>query len=131
MPPLPAWLGAPPPAEIDWPLPAGGSAAADLLLRRGPFPEPLQRDSDRFQQRWAADYLSLLIRGDLRDLTRLTQLDRLESLVDVLPATIGSPVSYSGPGITSIQVVRRAGVARRAGSGLWVVSADRFLAQLH
>lgn len=97
-PPPPAWVGSRAPAEVDWALPAGSSGALDLLLRRGPFPEPLQRDSDRFQRRWSADYLSLLIRGDLRDLTRLAQLDRLETLVDVLPGSVGSPVSYSSLG---------------------------------
>lgn len=94
----PAWLRGASPNQAEWPAAAGGPAAIDLLLRRGPFPEPLQRDSDRFQRRWAADYLSLLIRGDLRDLTRLTQLDRLETLVEVLPGTVGSPASYSSLG---------------------------------
>ncbi|MBI3272992.1 MAG: ATP-binding protein [Planctomycetes bacterium] len=95
---LPAWLGSPAARAPSWDSSPRSRALFDTYLRRGPFPEPLLADSDRFSRRWATDYLSLLVRQDLRDLTRITQLDRLESLVELLPGRVGSPVSYSSLG---------------------------------
>lgn len=66
--------------------------------RWGPFPEPLLSGSDRFRRRWAADYLSLVVREEARDLTRIAQLDRLETLVELLPGAVAAPISYSSLG---------------------------------
>lgn len=91
----PYWLEVLSDSVITWDATRATWAHYEQYLRRGPFPEPLLADSDRFSRRWAADYLTLLIRQDLRDLTRISQLDRMESLVELLPASVGSPVSCS------------------------------------
>ncbi len=84
--------------QADWEGSREGAARLDRYLACGPFPEPLLADSDRFSRRWSADYLSLLVRHDLRDLSRIVDLDRVETLVSVLPGTIASPISYSSLG---------------------------------
>lgn len=92
---LPSWLSPPGRQDHGWDAPRGIADSFETYLMRGPFPEPLLTDSDRFSRRWAADYLSLVVRNDLRDLTRIWELDRVETLVSLLPGTIGSPLSYS------------------------------------
>jgi hypothetical protein len=94
---LPAPLG-PGPVAPDWDAAPGSWPRFRQFLARGPFPDPLLRDSDRFSRRWAQDYVSLVLRQDVRDLTRLADLDRLETLLTLLPAAIGSPLSYSSLG---------------------------------
>jgi len=79
----------------DWAVSSDSAALFERYIRRGPFPEPLLADSDRFSRRWNAEYRTLLVRQDIRDLTRIAQLDRLEALVELLPGTVGSPLSYS------------------------------------
>ena len=81
--------------SVRWPSSAASQEAFSLLFRRGPFPEPLLKDSDRFSRRWADDYLALLLRQDIRDLTRISEIERLEALLEVLPDAICSPISYS------------------------------------
>lgn len=71
----------------------GAREAFDQLLRLGPFPEPLLRGSARFAAAWRRSYLDSVIRGDLRDLTRLRDLDVVETLVRLLPWRVGAPFS--------------------------------------
>jgi predicted AAA+ superfamily ATPase len=96
---LPPWwaLGPSGPAPR-WDVPKQAASRLRQFLRRGPFPEPLLADSDRFSRRWAADYLSLVVRQDLRDLTRISQLERVETLVELLPTTVGSLFSHAALG---------------------------------
>ncbi len=75
-----------------------GSGAAEAwgrLLRHGPFPEPLTRGSDRFGRRWHADYLSLVTQEDLRDVSRVIDVDRVENLLSLLPGRVASPLSMA------------------------------------
>jgi hypothetical protein len=63
------------------------------LLRFGGFPEPFLKGSDRFHRRWQKDYKTLLTREDVRDLSRISDIKGLESLVEVLPTKVGSNLS--------------------------------------
>ncbi|MBI9082065.1 MAG: ATP-binding protein [Desulfobacterales bacterium] len=72
--------------------------AMDALWRFGPFPEPFLRQNDRFSRIWRRDYLTLLIREDLRDISRVAELDKLENLTLLLPDRIGSPLSMASLG---------------------------------
>ena len=63
------------------------------LLQLNGFPEPLFSGSQRTLKRWRNEYLSQLIREDVRDLERVRELDLMEILVDTLPEKIGSPLS--------------------------------------
>jgi predicted AAA+ superfamily ATPase len=75
--------------------PAEAPDAFRALLRYGPFPEPFLRQNDRFSRKWHQDYLSLVVREDLRDISRVTELDRIEHLLSLLPARIMSPLSMA------------------------------------
>ncbi len=94
----PDWALGPPRHLPSWDA-LGHSARRMAQYRtRGPFPEPLLADSDRFSRRWAQDYLSLLLRRDLRDLTRIMEIDRVETLVELLPSAVGSLLSEAAMG---------------------------------
>jgi hypothetical protein len=69
--------------------------AHSLFWRNGPFPEPFLRQNDRFCRKWHQDYLSLIVRQDLKDLTRVVELDKIEHLVSLLPSRVMSPLSMA------------------------------------
>ena len=74
----------------------GTRAIYDHLFVFGGFPEPFARGSERFLRTWRRDYLSLLLREDLRDLTNIRTVDTVETLAELLPERIGSPLSVNG-----------------------------------
>ena len=67
----------------------------DAMLEYGPFPEPFPRHSGSFLRRWSSDYLDRLVRGDMRDLTPLSDLHTLADLARLLPERTGSPLSVN------------------------------------
>lgn len=67
----------------------------ETLLAFGGFPEPFLKASGPFQRIWHRDYLDRLVREDLRDLTRLGELENVAALVSLLPERIGSPLSVN------------------------------------
>lgn len=67
--------------------------AIEQLLRFGGFPEPFLKGSERFHRRWQKDYRTLLTREDVRDLSRISDIKGLETLVEILPYRIGSKLS--------------------------------------
>lgn len=70
--------------------------AYQMLLRYGPFPEPFLKQNDRFCRKWHQDYISLLVREDLRDISRVVELDKVENLLFLMPSRIMSPLSMPG-----------------------------------
>ena len=67
--------------------------AYNSLLRFGPFPEPILRQTDRFCRKWHMDYISLLVREDLRDISRVVELDKIEKMLMLVPSRVASPLS--------------------------------------
>jgi len=67
--------------------------ACEALFRYGPFPEPFLKQSDRFCGKWHQDYISLIVREDLRDISRVVELDNVENLLFLMPPRIMSPLS--------------------------------------
>ncbi len=65
------------------------------LLDHGGYPETFTRRDRRFDNRWQSLRLRQLVREDVRDLTRIQDLDRLELLTDRLEAYSGSSLQYS------------------------------------
>jgi predicted AAA+ superfamily ATPase len=59
------------------------------------FPEPLFSESEVRLRRWRHSRETLVIREDLRDLTRIREIGLLETLVTLLPDRIGSPLSVN------------------------------------
>jgi uncharacterized protein len=68
-------------------------SAYERLLQHGPFPEPFLAQSDRFCRKWHNDYISLIVREDLRDISRVTDLDKMESMILLLAPRLMSPLS--------------------------------------
>lgn len=75
--------------------PAGMGQAVDALLRLTGFPEPLAVGTERFYRRWRDNHLSLIVGEDLRDLTKIVQLRKLEILLYLLPERVGAPLSVN------------------------------------
>ncbi len=67
----------------------------DQLFQFGPFPEPLLKANRRFASLWRRSYLDAVVRGDIRDLTRLRDLDVVESLIEFIPWRVGSSFSIN------------------------------------
>jgi predicted AAA+ superfamily ATPase len=71
------------------------TAETTALLRFGGFPEPYLRQESTFHGRWLVSRRERITHDELRDLTRIQDLDRVEHLVDLLNPRIGSPLSIN------------------------------------
>jgi hypothetical protein len=65
------------------------------LLHFGGFPEPFCRRSDSFSLRWRDMRRRQMLREDIRDMTRIQELDQLAALEQVLSARSGDQLVYS------------------------------------
>ncbi len=65
------------------------------LLTFGGFPEPFQAANRRFYNRWQRLRTDQLLREDLRDLSRIQDIGRVEILAENLIHQAGSLVNYS------------------------------------
>ena len=65
------------------------------LMAYGPFPEPLIAQDTRRARLWRRNREQLIVREDLRDLSRLLELGRIEMLTALLPERVGSLFSMS------------------------------------
>jgi predicted AAA+ superfamily ATPase len=65
------------------------------LLRYGGFPEPFFGANKKEADRWSREYQSRLIRDEVRDLERISDLGALELLSYRLPECVGSPLSIN------------------------------------
>ncbi|MBU1701130.1 MAG: ATP-binding protein [Candidatus Eisenbacteria bacterium] len=80
------------------------------LMNFGPFPEPLLNQDKRKARIWHRNHEQLIVREDLRDLSRLPELGRIEMMIALLPARIGSLFSMASIGRdleASIPTVKR------------------------
>ena len=59
------------------------------------FPEPLFSGSESRLRRWRRSHQALVVREDLRDLTRIREIGLIETLVSLLPERVGSPLSVN------------------------------------
>jgi hypothetical protein len=67
----------------------------EALMTHGPFPEPLFRQDLRRTRAWRLAREQAVIREDLRDLSRLADLGRLELMAALLPERVGSLFSVA------------------------------------
>jgi len=80
------------------------------LRTHGGYPEPFVKRDIRFTRRWRALRTQQLLREDVRDMTRIQQLDQLETLAALLSARSGRQLIYSNLAAeiqTSVDTVRR------------------------
>ena len=71
-----------------------GEALA-ALVRFGGFPEPLFAQDERRARLWRRGRTEKVIREDLRDLSRIPELSRIEMLASLLPEKVGSLFSIA------------------------------------
>jgi len=72
---------------------------AESYFLLGPFPSPLLSGSMQRSRKWHRDYITLITREDLRDLSGIRELDRVSHLVELLPSRVGSPLSLRNLGV--------------------------------
>jgi predicted AAA+ superfamily ATPase len=65
------------------------------LWEYGGFPEPFLRRDKRFSRRWHNLRHNQLVREDIRDLTKIQELDQLELLVQLLSKRSGQQLIYN------------------------------------
>lgn len=65
------------------------------LLRFSGFPEPFLSANTRFYNRWSRLRTEQLFREDLRDLTRVQEVNQVQVLAEVLAHQTGQLISYS------------------------------------
>lgn len=67
----------------------------DALWSYGGFPEPFVRRDARFSRRWQTLRQSQLLREDVRELTRIQEIDQLVALASLLASRSGQQVVYA------------------------------------
>jgi uncharacterized protein len=67
----------------------------ESLMRFGGFPDPFLRQSASFHRRWLTTRRSRVTQEDIRDLTRISDIGRLEMLIELLSKRIASPLSIN------------------------------------
>lgn len=71
------------------------SQAVEQLMKLSGYPEPFLSGREDFYRRWQEEHNALILREDLRDLTKITHLAKLETLLYLLPERVGSPLSLN------------------------------------
>ena len=67
----------------------------DALLKFGGFPDPFLRAEESFHRQWTATWHDQLLREEIRDLTRVQELSRIEALALVIRGQVGGLTNYS------------------------------------
>ncbi len=63
------------------------------LMTVGGFPEPFLKGTTRFYNRWKRSHINLILREDLLTLSLVRDIQSVETLIELLRARVGSPVS--------------------------------------
>lgn len=74
---------------------SGAAEAVDSLLQLAGYPEPFTVGTQAFCTRWREHHVSLILQEDLRDLTRIVHIRKLETLLYLLPERVGAPLSLN------------------------------------
>jgi len=67
----------------------------DALLEYGGFPEPFVQRNAHFSHQWQRLRMDLLLKEDLRDLTRIQDIGQVEHLANLLARQVGQLVDYT------------------------------------
>lgn len=81
----------------EWMTNQGASAeeALERIMERGGFPEPLLADRPQDARRWRQQYLDGLIRDDILEFSRVSEIRAMQTFVTLLRERVGSPVSLA------------------------------------
>lgn len=67
----------------------------EILFKFSGFPEPFLSQNSVFAKKWRSSYLERLVREDIRDLSAVHMLDKIQNLISLLPQRIGAPLSIN------------------------------------
>jgi len=81
--------------DLSGPAPAAARRALSDLLRWGGFPEPFLERNERRHRLWLRERRTLIVKEDLRDLTRIRMLSHVEELIELLALRAGGVLSYN------------------------------------
>ena len=65
------------------------------ILNYSGFPEPFLKGEPDYYGRWARTHQDIILRQDLLDLEKVTDIQSIERLIDLLSRRVGSTVSYA------------------------------------
>ncbi len=65
------------------------------LENYGGFPEPLMSSSQKILNIWQRGRVEKIVREDLRDISRIVELSKIEMLISLLPERVASPLSIT------------------------------------
>ena len=74
---------------------SGSQESLASLMTYGPYPEPFLAQNQRLARLWRRSREQLVVREDLRDLSHLPDLGRIEMMTSLLPERVGSPFSMA------------------------------------
>lgn len=63
------------------------------LMRVGGFPEPFLKGAQAYYNRWKRAHIDLILKEELLSLTAVRDIQSIETLIELLRARVGSPVS--------------------------------------
>lgn len=67
----------------------------EQLLKFSGFPEPCIKAKSAFHRRWQRDIVDRLVREEIRDLTRIIDVENVAAVMSLLPGRIGSLLSLN------------------------------------
>lgn len=67
----------------------------ESLLKFSGFPDPFLAQKERFHKKWKNTYIDKLIYEDLREISRVVDLENISRLLFLLPEKTGSPFSLN------------------------------------
>ena len=65
------------------------------LLNLGGFPEPFVKGRKAFFIKWSKNYITQLVREDIRNIHDIKDIDSIEILFTLLPSRVGNPLSMN------------------------------------
>jgi len=71
------------------------ASALDHLLERGGFPEPCLAPTHTHAARWRAQYFTGSVREDVREFSRVHDINTMRMFVELLRERVGSPLSLA------------------------------------
>lgn len=67
----------------------------EQIFRTSGFPEPFLNSTELFNKKWHRDYLERVIREDIRDISNIQMIDKVQNLIYLLENKIASPLSIN------------------------------------
>ncbi len=81
--------------QISRPVSSSVEETYQHLWRYGPFPEPFLKQNERFSRKWHQDYLSLVAGEELKGISKVVEIDKVENLLFLMPSRIMAPLSMA------------------------------------